>query len=86
MREGPGDLRFVVVASSRRRRRRPPPPQTKKNDIGTLGQKIIKNDIKMTLFRGLVFPEIVFFLKKRRINGNTGGTGLKKRSKNLSFL
>ena len=32
----------------------------------------------MILFRGLVFPEIVFFLKKKRINGNTGGTGLKK--------
>ena len=32
----------------------------------------------MSLFRGLVFPEIVFFLKKKRINGNTGGTGLKK--------
>ena len=39
--------------------------------------------IKIILFRGLIFPEIVFFLKK---NGNTGGTGLKSRSENMSFL
>ena len=32
----------------------------------------------MTLWEGLCFTEIVFFLKKKRINGNTGGTGLKK--------
>ena len=46
----------------------------------TLGHldKNDQNDLNMTLFRGLVFPEIVYFLGK--INGNTGGTGLKKRS------
>ena len=48
--------------------------------LGHLDKKF-KNDLKMILFGALVFAEIVFFfLKKKRINGNTGGTGLKKRS------
>ena len=39
---------------------------------------MVKNDLKMTLWEGLFFPGIVFFSEKKRINGNTGGTGLKK--------
>ena len=54
------------------------PPTTKKH--WETWTKNVKTYLKMTLFRGLVFPEIVFFFWKKKINGNTGGTGLKKRS------
>ena len=48
--------------------------------------KMVKNGFKITFIWGLFFPELVFFLKTKRINGSTGGTRLKSRSQNLSFL
>ena len=39
---------------------------------------MIKNDLKMTLLRGLVFPEIVFFLKKKESTATQEEQGSKR--------
>ena len=39
---------------------------------------MIKNDLKTTLFRGLVFPEIVVFLKKKESTATQEEQGSKK--------
>ena len=60
-------------------------PGQKKLTLGHLDkneQKLPKNDP----FGGSLFSRNRLFSEKKRINGNTGGTGLKKRSENLSFL
>ena len=46
-----------------------------KKDIGALGQELLE-----------IAKDCRFFLKEKGINGNTGGTGLEKRSENLSSL